>query len=92
VGVVVEAEHAVPEPTREQDVQRNPPVAAGPDDSNPYLLVEAKLLYLNFWLRDVGGSFGLSYLPLLPTEKAPGTEGSLAPLLASCSDADIVGG
>jgi hypothetical protein len=48
-------------------------------------------MYLNFRFRYVRGSFGLSYLPLLPTAKAPGTEGSLAPLLASCSDANIVG-
>src|SRR4029453_1051087 len=41
--------------------------------------------------RHVGGSFGLSYLPLLPTGITPDTGGSLAPLLASCSDASIVG-
>ncbi|HEY6581187.1 MAG TPA: hypothetical protein VIZ60_08650 [Rubrobacter sp.] len=41
MSVVVEPQHPFPEPPRKQDVERDPPVATGPDDSDTYLLVEA---------------------------------------------------
>src|SRR5215210_8080909 len=66
VGVVVESEHPIPEPTREQDVQSYPSVPAGPDDRHSHLFVEVDTLYIDFWVRCRSGCFGLSYLNLLP--------------------------
>ena len=46
---------------------------------------KASRCYLNFRFRHAGSGFGLSYLPLPPTEITPDAPGSLASLLASCS-------
>src|SRR5215210_1190839 len=90
VGVVVEPENAISQLTRKQNVQRDPPVAASPNYGDSHLFIESQTLHLDFGFRYAGGGFGLSYLPLLPTEIIPVAAGSLALLLACCSYAHIM--
>src|SRR5215207_6045337 len=90
VGVVVKPEHAISQPTRQQNVQRDPSVPAGPYYGDSHLFIEGQPLHLDFGFRHTGSGLGLSYLPLPPTETTPDTPGSLAPLLARCSCAHVV--
>src|SRR5215212_1546489 len=85
VGVVVKPQHAISQPTRQQNVQRDPSVAASPYYGDSHLFIEDQSLYFYFRFRYAGSGFGLSYLPLPPTEIPPGAPGSLAPLLVRCS-------
>src|SRR5215208_3826902 len=85
VGVIVKAEHAISQPTRQQHVQRDPSVAASPYYDDSHLFIEGQPLYLDFGFRHAGSGFGLSYLPLPPTEITSSAPGSLASLLTSCS-------
>src|SRR5829696_3277680 len=85
VGVVVKPQHAISQPTRQQNVQRDPSVAASPYYGDSHLFIEGQPLHLDFGFRHAGSGLGLSYLPLPPTEITPSTPGSLASLLTSCS-------
>src|SRR5215207_4032309 len=76
VGVVVKPEHASSQPT--------PAVAASPYYGDSHLFIEGQPLHRDFGFRHAGSGFGLSYLPLPPTEISPNTPGSLASLLTSC--------
>src|SRR5918994_4218835 len=71
VGVVVKPEHAISQPTSQQNVQRDPSVAASAYYGDSYLFVEGQPLHLDFGFRHAGSGFGLSYLPLPPTEITP---------------------
>src|SRR5918998_3146399 len=66
VGVVVEPEHPLAEPTPKEHVQGHPSVPSSPDYGYPYLVVEVDTLHLDFRFRCRSGCFGLSYLALLP--------------------------
>src|SRR5829696_1737143 len=85
VGVVVKPEHAISQPTSQQNVQRDPSVAASAYYGDSYLFIEGQPLHLDFGFRHAGSGFGLSYLPLPPTEITPSAPGSLASLLTCCS-------
>src|SRR5215212_8945463 len=74
VGVVVKTEHAISHPTRQQNVQRDPSVAASPYYGDSYLFIEGQPLHLDFGFRHAGSGFGLSYRPLPPTETTPRTQ------------------
>src|SRR5215211_4169516 len=90
VGVVVKPEHAISQPTSQQNVQRDPSVAASAYYGDSYLFIEDQPLHLDFGFRHAGSGFGLSYLPLPPTEITPSAPGSLASLLACCSCAHVM--
>src|SRR5829696_5136821 len=85
VGVVVKPEHAISQPTRQQNVQRDSSVAASSYYGDSHLFIEGQPLHLDFGFRHAGSGFGLSYLPLPPTEITRSAPGSLASLLTGCS-------
>src|SRR5215203_1130903 len=85
VGVVVKPEHAISQPTSQQNVQRDPSVAASSYNGDSHLFIEGQPLHLDFGFRHAGSGFGLSYLPHPQTEIAPSAPGSLASLPTGCS-------
>jgi hypothetical protein len=85
VRVVVEADHPTFEPARDQNIQRETPVATRPHDGQSYTLIEGSFLNLNLRFSYASSGLRLGYGTLLSTLSSAPIQGIVASALAPCA-------